>query len=226
MEQNPSLHIAQLLTSKSDVKQLTYRNVCKAFAALREEAVKITTDINAKTNTEDEDLVLSVEEIGEHEFHLKVAGDLLVFFLHTNIITLSDDYSYNKSDYVSENPLRKYLGQINVYNFMSDSLKFNRVNDPGYLLSRLMVNFEDRFIVEGDGQINFMFESVSTKELEAMDLNVLIQLIVMQAVENDLVAPPFQKIRGLTLQQKITKTEVLGAGNKIGFQMSSQQDAK
>ena len=226
MAQNPSEQIAQLLTSKSDVKQVAYLNICKAFTALRGEAIKISKDINTKTDTNNKDLVLTVEEISEHEFHLKVAGDLLVFFLHTNIITLSDDYSYNKSDYVSENPFRKYLGQINVYNFMSDSLKFNRVNDPGYLLSRLMINFENRFIVEGDRQINFMFKSVSSKELEPTDLNVLIQLIVMQAVENDLVAPPFQKIRGLTLQQKIAKTEVLGAGNKIGFQMSSQQDAK
>jgi len=226
MDQNPSAHIAQLLTSKSDVKQVTYRNICKTFKALKNEALKIAEDINAKTSTKDEDLVLSVEDVSDQEFHLKVAGDLLVFFLHTNIITLSDDYSYNKSDYVMENPLRKYLGQINVYNFMSDSLKFNRVNDPGYLLSRLMVNVENRFIVEGDRQINFMFESVSSKELEPTDLNILIQLIVTQAVENDLVAPPFQKIRGLTLQQKITKTEVLGGGNKIGFQMSSLQDAK
>ncbi|MEP5614392.1 MAG: hypothetical protein ABJP45_19225 [Cyclobacteriaceae bacterium] len=226
MDQNPSSHIAQLLTTKSDVKQVTYRNVCKTFNALKEEALKITKEINVKTSTKDENLVLSVDDVSDQEFHLKVAGDLLVFFLHTNIITLSDDYSYNKSDYVLENPMRKYLGQINVYNFMSDSLKFNRVNDPGYLLSRLMINVENRFIVEGDGQINFMFESVSSKELEPTDLNILIQLVVTQAVENDLIAPPFQKIRGLTLQQKIAKTEVLGAGNKIGFQMSSQQDAK
>ncbi len=226
MAQDPSEHIAELLTSKSGAKQVTYRNICKTFKALRKEASKVIENINAKTNDKDEDIVLSVEEISDHEFHIKVAGDLLVFFLHTNIITLSGDYSYNKSDYVLENPLRKYLGQINVYNFMSDSLKYNRVNDPGYLVSRLMVNFENRFIVEGDGQINFMFESVSTKELEPTDLNVLIQLIITQAVENDLVAPPFQKIRGLTLQQKIAKTEVLGAGNKIGFQMSSQQEAE
>jgi len=58
------------------------------------------------------------------------------------------------------------------------------------------------------------------------DLSILIQLIITQAVENDLVAPPFQKIRGITLQQKLAKTEVMGGGNKIGFQMSSQQDVK
>ncbi|MEQ9402893.1 MAG: hypothetical protein RIM99_04855 [Cyclobacteriaceae bacterium] len=226
MQQDPSAHIAQLLTTKSGVKQVTFRNICKTFNELKDEAHKIIDDINSKTNGKDVDIILSVEEISDHEFQVKVAGDLLVFFLHTNIITLSDDYSYNKSEYVQEDANRKYLGQINIYNFMADSLKYNRMNDPGYLLSRLMVNFENRFIVEGDKQINFMFETVSTKQIEQVDLNVLIQLIITQAIENDLVVPPFQKIRGLTLQQKIAKTEIMGAGNKIGFQMTSFENSK
>lgn len=226
MQQDPSVYIAQLLTTKSGVKQVTYRNICTAFKQLREEATKIIEEVNSRTGTRDEDIVLSVEELSEQEFHVHIAGDLLVFFLHTNIITLSDDYSYNQSPYVQENPHRKYMGQINVYNFMADSLKYNRVNDPGYLLSRLLINFENRFIVEGDKQINFMFESVSSKVLELADLSILVQLIITQAIENDLVVPPFQKIRGLTLQQKIAKTEVMGAGNKIGFQMSSLADSK
>ena len=89
-----------------------------------------------------------------------------------------------------------------------------------------MINNENRFIVEGDRQINFMFETVSLKEIEQTDLNVLIHLIMSQAVENDLVAPPFQSIRALTLRQKLASTEVIGAGQKIGFQMSSMQEAK
>lgn len=226
MDQNPSIHIAELLLTKSGVKQVAYRNVCKTFKALKKEAEKVIADIHKRTKLKDQDIELSVKKISDQEFHVKIAGDLLVFFLHTNIITLSEDYTYNKSEYVAEDPNRKYLGQINVYNFMADSLKYNRVNDPGYLLSRLMVNCENRFIVEGDRQINFMFETVSAKEIEQTDLHLLIELIITQAIENDLVAPPFQSIRGLTLKQKQANTEMIGAGEKIGFQMSSMQDAK
>lgn len=226
MQQDPTEHIAQLLMTKSGVKQVTYRNVCQVFKSLRRQAIDLINEINSKTDSKDEDIILSVNEISDQEFHVKVAGDLLVFFLHTNIVSLTDEYAYNKSDYVTENPARKYLGQINVYNFMADSFKFNRMHDPGYLLARLMVNFENRFIVEGDRQIHFLFQNVSEKPVSTADLSILIQLIITQAVENDLVAPPFQKIRGITLQQKLAKTEVMGGGNKIGFQMSSQQDVK
>ncbi len=224
MQQDPTKHIAELLLSKSGVKQTTYRNVNKAFRTLKEEAVKLIETINEKTNSKDSEISLFVETINDQEFHVKIAGDLLVFFLHTNIITLGADYAYNKSDYVTQDPNRKYLGQINVYNFMADSFKYNRFNDPGYLLARVLINHEDFFIVEGDRQVNFMFENVSSKPIEQTDLSILIQLIITQAIENDLVAPPFPQIRGITVQQKISKTEVLGAGNKIGFQMSSQQD--
>jgi len=226
MQQDPTKYIAELLLSKSGIKQTTYRNVCHAFKALKEEAAKLIDIINENTTSKDSEIVLSVETISDQEFHVKVAGDLLVFFLHTNIITLGPDYSYNKSEYVKQDPNRRYLGQINVYNFMADSFKYNRLHDPGYLLARVLVNHEKHFIVEGDRQVNFMFEKVSTKPIEQTDLNILIQLIITQAIENDLVAPPFPQIRGITVQQKMAKTESLGAGNKIGFQMSSQQDIK
>ncbi len=224
MQQDPTEYIAKLLLTKSGVKQAVQDAMGNTTRYVYDVNGNLINEINAKTDSKDDDIILSVNEVSDQEFHVKVAGDLLVFFLHTNIVSLSDEYAYNKSPYVQENPSRSYLGQINVYNFMADSFKFNRMHDPGYLLARLMVNFENRFIVEGDRQINFMFESVSNKPIEPTDLSVLIQLIITQAIENDLVAPPFQKIRGITLQQKMAKTENMGGGNKIGFQMSSQQD--
>ncbi len=226
MNQDPTQSIVDTLLTKSTAKQRAYKNVCKAFRQLKEESKKLIAVLNERTAEKDEDITLEVEEVSDQEFHVKIAGDLMVFILHTNIITLSKDYSFNDSDYVKEDPYRKYLGQINVYNFMADSVKFNRLNDPGYLLARIMVNCENHFIVEGDQVLNSMFEAYSSKPLEPADLNILIQLIISEAVDNDLVAPPFAMIRGITLQQKIARTESLGAGNKIGFQMSSMGDVK
>ncbi len=226
MNQDPTQNIVELLLNKSSVKQKTYRNVCKAFKLLEKEAKDLIKDINSRTAERDKDIKLSVENINLQEFHIRIAGDLLVFVLHTNIITLPEDYEYNKSSYVADQPLRKYMGQINVYNFMSDSFEFNRLNDPGYLVARLLINYENYFIVEGDRQIGFMFESVSGKPLEKIDLDVMIKLIITQAAENDLVVPPFPQIRKITVREKLNKTQSMGAGNKIGFQMSYQNDTK
>ena len=226
MQQDPTENIAEILLNKSTVKQKTYRNVCKAFKQLQEVATLLIDVLSAKTTERDEDIKLRVESINDQEFHIQIAGDLLVFVLHTNIITLPADYEYNQTDYVSDQPLRKYLGQINVYNFMADSFEFNRLNDPGYLLTRLLINYENHFIVEGDRQVGFMFESVSSKPLEKVDLDILVKLIIAQAAENDLIVPPFSKIRNITVREKLEKTQSLGAGNKIGFQMSYQNETK
>ncbi|WP_436515883.1 hypothetical protein [Ekhidna sp. To15] len=226
MHPDPTENIVEILLNKSTVKQKTYRNVCTAFKQMEEEARLLIDVINAKTTERDQDIKLNVESVGEQEFHIQVAGDLLVFVLHTNIITLPEDYDYNKSSYVADQPDRKYLGQINVYNFMADSFEFNRLNDPGYLLARLLINSENHFIVEGDRQVDFMFESASVKPLEKVDLDILIKLIISQAADNDLVVPPFPNIRKITVREKLEKTQSLGAGNKIGFQMSYQNDTK
>ncbi|MDX1627229.1 MAG: hypothetical protein R3345_00945, partial [Fulvivirga sp.] len=158
--------------------------------------------------------------------HIKLAGDLLVFLMHTNIVTLEEQHGFNKSDYVQENAMRKYLGQINIYNFMADSFKYNRLNDPGYLLARLFVNHEAHFMVEGEGQLRFIFESFSKQKISTKDLQLLLQIVLNQAIESDLITRPFKDIRYISVQEKIQKSQQLGAGYKIGFQMKNDDKIK
>ena len=42
------------------------------------------------------------------------------------------------------------------------------------------------------------------------------------AIENDLMAPPYPQLKFITLCQKMEKTQELGLGQKIGFQLSHQ----
>lgn len=219
--QDPMEHIAELLETKSCVKQKTYRNLKEVFKALKNEAGRVITKVGKKTRKKDRDVTLAVTGISENEFHVKIAGDLLIFLLHTNIIMLGEEETFNKSKYVVDNPMRKYLGQINVYNFMADSVKYNRLNDPGYLLARFFINFENHFLIQGDGQLNYMGGNISHDPVTATDLSVFIQLAISQAIDSDLVSAPFPSIRTITLNQKFERSQALGAGYKIGFQMSS-----
>jgi hypothetical protein len=172
----------------------------------------------------DRDITLEISIENENEFHLKVAGDMLVFLLHSNIVILPENHGYNTSPHVKENPMRKYLGQINVYNFMADSFKYNRLNDPGYLIARLFINHDQHFLVEGDGQMNFLFEPVSPNPVTHADISIFLQLAISQAMDNDLVSPPFPSIRQITLNQKMERSANMGMGAKIGFQMSHNKD--
>lgn len=168
-------------------------------------------------------MTIEFKEIGLHEFHIKLAGDLLIFVLHTNVVTFAPDHFIMQETYVSENEVNRYFGQINIYNFMSDSLKFNRVNDPGYLIARIMVNHENRFFVEGEGPLTQVFRHISDVAISQEYLQLLIKLSLTIAIENDLMAPPYQEVKFITLYQKQEHTPELGGGQKIGFKMSYER---
>lgn len=222
-QQDPFAHIAEHLETKSTVKQEAYRNLCNTFNTMEAQAKAIVERVNEQMKNKDKDIIICVNKVNAREFHIQIAGDLLVFIMHTNVVVLDKEHGASKSEHVEENPMRKYFGQINIYNFMADSLKFHRLNDPGYLISRIFINCQNHFLVEGDGQLSFMFEKISSNPITNTDIDILIQLVISQAIDNDLVSPPFPDIRMISLNQKIQKTEALGAGKKIGFQMSYQQ---
>ncbi|TXH30372.1 MAG: hypothetical protein E6Q96_01795 [Cyclobacteriaceae bacterium] len=223
-QQDPLNHIRQLLESKSTAKQITYKNLLDAFAILANESERIIDELRKQAAPGDEDVTVTFDKVNEHEFHVKLAGDLLVFVLHTNVVTFSDEHPVMKTTYIREKEVNRYFGQIMIYNFMSDSIKFNRINDPGYLIARLLINHEGRFLVEGDGQLGFLFNTISAQAIREADLNTVVKLSLTAAIENDLMAPPFPQVRFITLFQKIEKTQELGAGQKIGFKMSYQNN--
>lgn len=219
---DPLAHIQQLLESKSTAKQITYKNLLSAFQTLMKESERIVNALAKSTKPGDEDVTVTFTKVNEHEFQVKLAGDLLVFVLHTNVVTFDEGHEVMKTAYIQEKEINRYFGQIMIYNFMSDSVKFNRINDPGYLLARLLINHEGRFVVEADGQLGALFNSISQQTVSEGELNTIVKLSLTSAIENDLMAPPFPEVRFITLFQKIEKTQELGAGQKIGFKMSYQ----
>ena len=220
-QQDSFARIARQLETKVIVKQKAYRILCHLFKDMEKETRDVIDEINQNVKITDKDVTINFKKISDHEFHLKVAGDLLVFFLHTNIITLDRAHKVNNSKALESDPLRRYFGQVMVYNFMADSLKYHRLRDPGYLVARFLVNCDGHFFIEGDGQLNFLFSDISENPVSELDLNVFIQLTIANALDKDLVAPPFPEIRTITLGQKLEKTQDLGGGQKIGFQMGN-----
>jgi hypothetical protein len=220
-EHDPLDHIQRLLENKSTAKQITYRNLLNSFEVLAKESKRVALELKKKVKkVGDHDVTVEFTRVNDHEFQVKLAGDLLIFVLHTNIVTFADDHDVMKDAYIREKEINQYFGQIMIYNFMSDSIRFNRVNDPGYLLARLLINHEGRYIVEGEGKLGVVYSQVSPAAITENDLNVLVKLALTLAIENDLMAPPYQQVKFITLYQKLEKTQELGAGQKIGFRMS------
>ncbi len=219
---DPLERIRTMLEYKSTAKQITYKKLLTAFDILAKESKRIITELKKKVKPGDSDVTLDFKKINAHEFQMKAAGDMVIFVLHTNIVTFDESHELMKDSYIRASELNRYFGQIMIYNFMSDSLEFNRLNDPGYLLARLLINHEGRYIIEGEGKLGVVFSHISDSPITEADLNVLVKLALTLAIENDLTALPYPQVKFITLHQKLEKTQELGAGSKIGFQMSYQ----
>jgi hypothetical protein len=217
---DPIDQIKSLLEVKSTAKQITYRNLLRAFEVLASESQRIVKDLTTKVNPGDEDVTVEYTRVNSHEFHVKLAGDLLIFVLHTNVVSMIGNHPVMQDPYMKLKEVNRYFGQIMIYNFMADSLKFNRINDPGYLLARLLINHEGRYVIEGEGHLTAIANKISSQPIVDAELSILVKLSLMLAIENDLVAPPFPDVRYITLYQKMEKTLELGAGRKIGFQIT------
>lgn len=217
--EDPIKFIKYLLESKSTAKQTAYKHICKAFTLLSEEARSIVEELKRRANPGDKDVTVEFNVVNDHEFDVKLAGDMLIFVMNTNVVTLEESHPIMKEDYIRENEVNRYFGQVMVYNFMAESLRHHRNNDPGYLLARLMVNHENRFFIEGDRDLE-AYNRVSEAPITDDDLRRFVKIVLKMAIENDLVAPSFTEVKSITLGQKRDHTMELGGAQKIGFRMS------
>lgn len=218
--------IFEKLKTKACVKQNAFRAVQEVFKKLKSEAETITTQLKDKIVKVDKSIDVKLIKKNEYEFQLKAGSDMLIFTLATNVVTFNDEYEVMKSDYVKEKAERKYFGQIMVYNFLADTIKYNRLDDPGYLIARLIVNCEKHFFVEGTQQLNFLFTDIVNNVVSDDWLRLLIEKCIFTAIDMDLMGSSYPEIRNTNLKQKMKNEKPMGNGKKVGFQMDYMNEIK
>ena len=89
---------------------------------------------------------------GKFETQFQVASDLLIFRMHTDVFEFDANHLVWQSPYVQADRDNSYCGIIDIYNFLSDSFKFNRNADEGYLIGRIFINRERCYFVGGNAR--------------------------------------------------------------------------
>ena len=208
------------LTTKSQLKQQVYDNTFSAFNMLKEVLQEIYQDYNVKLAENDNRIKLKYYENEDFEAELKVAGDLLIFNMHTNIFQFNREHEIWKTDYVKKNVLAGFSGIISVYNFLSDSFKFDRREDLGYLIARIFVNKDNFFFVQGKRQTGFNYTSLGTKKISKDTLKEIVEAAINYALDFDLLVPPYDTVKLATvgqIRQSINDSKQR-TGKRLGFQ--------
>ena len=132
--------IINKLTKKATTKQEVYRVTKSLFDLLKEVTSEVSEELSNNISSIDQHVEIKHKDKGEFEIELKFSGDTLIFHMHTNTFLFENSHYIWNSSYVKEDKYRAYCGVINIYNFLSDSFKYNRVNDLGFLIGRVALS--------------------------------------------------------------------------------------
>ncbi len=218
--------ILKLLKEKSVMKQDVFRNTITAFDIIKECVNEIAIELNKETQVIDKRIVVSANETNSYATQLKVAGDMLEFFMHTNVFEFDKTHPMFKTGYIKQNEYNSYCGIINVYNFLADSFKYNRLNDLGYIVCRIFINREMKFFIEARGPIGIKYSSFSFEPLNKEQVKEIINDLIIYAITFDLLTPPIDQIREVSvneIQEKVSSIN-LRTGKRLGYGASASYD--
>jgi len=220
------LKILELIKEKSVLKQNIFYNTIKVFEIFKEKSKEISNELKNVVENIDKRISIQFKEINQFAFQLKVAGDLLEFYMHTNVFELEKSSPLYKSPYIKQNPLNAYCGIIYVYNFMADSFKYNRLNDIGVLIARIFINRENHFFIETKLPFASKFGNFSLEPINQYSIQEIIQELIIFAVQFDLKTPPFDAVKEISVNEINERTGwiTLRTGKKLGFITDSNSD--
>ena len=213
------------LVNKSILKQQVYRVTLDAFNGLKETITQYVDEFHQFTESKKEAsaILFEANSNGQFEIELKFGGDVLIFMMHSNVFEFPRDHEVMKTNYVKEDKTRSYHGVINIYNFLADSFKYNRINDVGYLIGRVFINKDGSFFIEGKREISYLYNYFGSKKFNAEAMYELIEAAIRYTLNFDLLTPNYDMVKEVSVNEmkNAVDTISLKTGKRLGFRFQS-----
>jgi hypothetical protein len=219
--------ILKLLTEKAPLKIEVYNITEKYFNLLKTILKNLEVDIKSFIDKVDSRVEVKYTQRGTFDLEFKISDDILIFSMHTDTYTFPENHNIWKSGYVNREPLNSYCGMISVYNFLTDSLKFDRPNDLGILIGRLFINREHHFFVEGKRQLGFLFNDLEKDLMEEKNMRKFAETAILYSLNYDIHTPPFDEVKMISVGDLREKnlSNVVSTGKRLGFKLQSDTDS-
>jgi hypothetical protein len=174
-------------------------------------------------HVKDERIKIRYHDNGTFESELKIADDILIFLMYTNALVFDPAHPIAKSSYVTGDQRNGVCGMISIYNFLSDSFKYERRNDVGQLVARIFVNHDRHFFMEGKKQLGVIFNNFSTDIITDEAVLKIIEKSIKYSIEADTLAPSFDIMKEISVND-VMEFSLLGSiasGKRLGFRLDS-----
>jgi hypothetical protein len=200
-QEDKKQEIISTLKEKSILKQKVYDYTFESFSVLKEVLKGLSKDINSNLTGTDSRIRMEYTDRSNFDAQLKIAGDILLFSMHSNIFQFDRDHPAWKTPYIQKNKYNAYSGIINIYNFLADSFRYSRLDDLGYLIARIFINHEKQYFVEGKRQMGMLFTNYGNEEISKDSLQIIISTAIQYSLEFDLLVPPYDTVKIATVGQ-------------------------
>jgi hypothetical protein len=218
--------IMKTLKEKSAVKTAIYHSTLETFARFKEILKAKADEIAKDVAAIDKRITVEYKDRGQFDAELKVAGDILIFHMHSNVFEFDKSHPIWKNSYVRDNEANSFCGLINVYNFLADSFKYNRVNDLGYLIARIFINRENHFFAEGKRQLGFLYNDFVNSKIDDASMKAIIESAILYSIDFDLLTPPYDAVKEITVMDitELSESNQLQTGKRLGFKFQKDDD--
>lgn len=217
--------ILRQLQEKVLLKQDVFNNTKAVFDALKKRLSTIADDLKSSVRKVNKDIIINYKETDTYEAEFTIADETLVFLMHTNIFTFDSSHAIWRTKYIHQDTQRSFCGKIFIYNFLSDSFRYNRINAVGYLIARIFINKEKHYFIEGKKQLGNLYNDFSTNVLDKENLQKIIEATLLYILDFDPFTPPFDSISEISVKD-LLETNIqsrIATGKRLGFQFESEK---
>jgi len=226
MNNNDNSNIFKILKKKAELKQKVYANSIQVFKIFKNVIKSIKDEYDKTNQNKKRNIPFEYKIKSEFEIELKFGGDILIFMMHTNVFEFPRSHEVMKTSYVREDHDRSYCGIINIYNFLGDSFKYNRINDIGYLIGRIFVNKDCHYFIEGESEISLLFNNFVDLKMDEIEARKIIESAILYTINFDLLTPPFDSVKEVSVYQIKTTIDnmKMKTGKRLGFKFQIKDE--
>lgn len=215
------------LIKKAELKQKVYSNTVESFRLIKKTIDKLTAEYEEYYTLHPVKKHVPFESRmrGDYEIEVKFGGDILLFLMHSNVFEFSRTHEVMRTDYIREDKDRSYSGVINIYNFLSDSFKYNRINDVGYMIGRVFINKDKHYFIEGKRELGFIYNNFENHVMDAAAAGSIIEAAIAYTINFDLLTPPYEQMQEVTVSEMKNTLDAISlkTGKRLGFKFQADK---
>ena len=221
-QEEKTLALCQQLQDKNQLKLSAYRKGEKAFQLLKKEAEKFVACFHE--HHPDSEIEVLYRNKQEKSFSLQFGSDVLFFMLHSNTFEFNRDHEVMKLPYIREDKNRSFCGLINIYNFLTDSVVYNRYNDAGYLIGRVFVNAENHYYIDGKKEVGQIYNNFANNIIDEQAVHTILEAAIQYSIGFDLLVPPYDLVKEITVMDMVEIDNMhapIQTSKRLGFRFQA-----